>query len=412
LTPQRRRLAWTILILLFTRTVINLPRRFAYPFLPEISRQLDVPLSRVQQVMAAQTGIGIIAPVFAPVSERYGRKNTLLLGLSLLIVGGVCGGVMPTYGVFYLVLMLMGLGKVIFDPAMQAYVGDMVSYRRRGMVVGAVELSWSLSLFISAPTAGFLLARSGLGTIFWLLSGVSLLGLIFIRFWLPDDRRARKNAPSALSDTAPGEIETQADSSTPERPTPPQKWRLLWTTPAALGALAYASLLVAANEMLFIVYGAWMETSFDLKLTALGIVSMVIALAEVSGEFAVIGLADRFGKQKMAVICAGLASICYLGLPFIGVSLPMALGLLFALFLGLECAIVSSLSLFTEVLPNARAIMMTAIWAAHSLGRVGGATVGGILYAETASFALVMSLASLITLIATFILWRFVPENH
>ncbi len=78
---KRRQFLKMALLLMIGRTVINLPRRFPYPFLPEISRQLDVSLPRVQQVMASQTGIGIISPLLTPIPERRGRKETLLLAL-------------------------------------------------------------------------------------------------------------------------------------------------------------------------------------------------------------------------------------------------------------------------------------------------------------------------------------------
>ncbi|NJL56687.1 hypothetical protein HC928_17130, partial [bacterium] len=43
---------------------------------------------------------------------------------------------------------------------------------------------------------------------------------------------------------------------------------VLRRSPAALGALAHALLLAAANELFFINYGAWMDLSFNLALAA------------------------------------------------------------------------------------------------------------------------------------------------
>ena len=42
-------------------------------------------------------------------------------------------------------LLLAGLGKSIFDPAAQAWAGSRVPYRRRAMVIGILEISWSAS---------------------------------------------------------------------------------------------------------------------------------------------------------------------------------------------------------------------------------------------------------------------------
>ena len=55
----------------------------------------------------------------------------------------------------------------------------------------------------------------------------------------------------------------------------------------------------------------------------------------------------------------------------------MALGALFMVFWAVEFAIVSALSLCTEVVPDLRATMMSGFFAAAGIGRVVGTLVGG-----------------------------------
>jgi predicted MFS family arabinose efflux permease len=50
---------------------------------------------------------------------------------------------------------------------------------------------------------------------------------------------------------------------------------------------------------------------------------------------------------------------------------------LFFIFLSFEFAVVTTISLATEVLPGARATMMASFMAAMSIGRVIGALAGG-----------------------------------
>jgi predicted MFS family arabinose efflux permease len=61
-------------------------------------------------------------------------------------------------------------------------------------------------------------------------------------------------------------------------------------------------------------------------------------------------------------------------------SIPGA-GSPFVAFLAFEFTVVTALSLFTELLPQARATMMSSIGASSSLGRVAGALIGGPLWA-------------------------------
>ena len=167
---------------------------------------------------------------------------------------------------------------------------------------------------------------------------------------------------------------------------------------------------VCANEIFFINYGVWMEESFGLVLAALGAVTTVIAIAEISGEFVVIGIADRVGKRPLTILTTGVAAACYVVLPSLSESLPLTLVGLFVLFLCVETSIVASIALFTEVLPDARAVMMSANVGAHSLGRLTGGTLGGLLYASDVNFVTMGLLAAGIGATATVCLWIMVPE--
>ena len=75
-----------------------------------------------------------------------------------------------------------------------------------------------------------------------------------------------------------------------------------------------------------------------------------------------------------------LSTLSYLLLPLLAQSLPLALLGLFIIFLTFEFTIVTSMSLFTEILPGARATMMSAYLAAAGLGRVVGALSGGSIW--------------------------------
>ena len=68
-----------------------------------------------------------------------------------------------------------------------------------------------------------------------------------------------------------------------------------------------------------------------------------------------------------------LAALSFILLPLVGITLPLALAGLFVTFLTFEFTVVTGISLFTEVLPGARATMMSSNIAAMSLGRVIGA---------------------------------------
>jgi predicted MFS family arabinose efflux permease len=67
---------------------------------------------------------------------------------------------------------------------------------------------------------------------------------------------------------------------------------------------------------------------------------------------------------------------------------------------------VTSFSLFTEVLPQARATMMSTYFAAGGLGRVAGASLGGILWV-TYGLTATTVICALINIVAWECLRRF-----
>jgi predicted MFS family arabinose efflux permease len=69
--------------------------------------------------------------------------------------------------------------------------------------------------------------------------------------------------------------------------------------------------------------------------------------------------------------------LSYILLPLMGRTLSSALIGLFITFLTFEFTIVTAFSLFTEILPSARATMMSSNVATMSIGRVIGTLVGG-----------------------------------
>lgn len=382
-----------ILSLTYTRSAINLGRRFAYPFIPMIARILGVPTSSIQGTISAQSATGLIGPILGPLSEQFGRKRTILAALSLMFLASVMGALVTEFWMFVTVMILMGIAKNIFDPSMQSYVGDAVPYHRRGFAIGFTELSWALSLVFIAPIAGFLLDRDHLSLIFVIIAMSILIAIFIIWRFLPADTAIERHPAAGII-------------------TPLVTWRVLRHNRPAVGALLYSIFYIIGHEIFFINYGAWMEQSFGLAAAALGMVTITIAMAEVAGEFVVIGVSDRLGKKLITVLAALGSGLGFLLLPLVSSNLVIAIIGLFITFVLAETAIVTSISLFTEVMPDNRSIMMSSNIGAHSAGRLVGAAMGGFLYELTdANFGMIGIVTFVSCLIAVAALKYLVFEN-
>jgi predicted MFS family arabinose efflux permease len=338
---------------------MNTATRMVYPFLPALARGLGVTLAQASRLVALRGSVGLLSPLFAPLSERHGRRPVLLAALLLFSFSSFLVPLWSSYWAFGLALACVALAKVIFDPAMQAFIGDVVPYKQRGRVIAATEIAWALSLLLGAPLVGWLIERHGWQSPFTLLG---ILGLIVTAWtWrvMPGGR-----PHLAINVTMRG------------------VFRAVRRHPQILQAGLYVMLAMGANDILFIVYGDWMESSFGLSLGALGLASAVIGGAEIAGEFTAGWAVDRFGKRPVVIAAATLAAVAYAGLPYLGTTLGAALRAIALAFFLFELAIVGGIPLLTELVPEARGLVMSAAVAGASLGRMAGSWVGPLIYAR------------------------------
>ncbi|HBY06910.1 MAG TPA: hypothetical protein DEH22_03670 [Chloroflexi bacterium] len=170
----------------------------------------------------------------------------------------------------------------------------------------------------------------------------------------------------------------------------------------ALAGLAVGLFCSAANEVINLLFGVWMEDSFGLQIAALGATAAVIGLAELSGESFVGVWVDRLGKPRAVGIGLVGNSLAALAFPFLGQTLPGALLGLFFFYLTFEFTLVSSLPLMTEILPEARSTVMAINFSGLSLGRALGALVATPLFSlgmgTSAGAAVVFNLLALLAL--------------
>ena len=362
--------AWRQMALIFAaRTVLNTAHRIVYPFLPALARGLGISLPAATGLVTARFFAGLAAPFLGPWIDRVPRRRTMELAIALsvlaaVLLAGVGGLLAGSAVVVAAAFALFGLSKVLYDPAVHAYVGDTVPYRQRGRAIGIVEFSWSSAWLLGVPAAGFLIDRYSWRAPWLLLAALGLVALALTRAGLP-----------RIPPAGPGD-----QSRRPARDLL-QRWAELLRQRRVLALLGTSLLLTMASELPFIVYGAWLEDAFGLGLSTLGLASLVVGLAEASAELGTTVLTDRLGKRRS--VQAGLLGLggSLLALPLLaGLGLAGALAGVVLMVLFFEFAIVSLLPLATELAPQARGSLLSLNMTTFSLGRIAGATAGGWLW--------------------------------
>jgi len=346
-------------ILAFTavRTVFNTIYRMAYPFIGVLARGVGVDISAMAMAITGRSLMGALGPFLSTIADRHGRKTGMLSGVGLYVAGLLLVVWIPTYPALFAALVVTTLGKYLFDPSMQAYIGDQIHYRQRGLAIAVTEIGWSLSFLLGVPLAGFLIARGGWLTPFQVFAVFGILAFVGLRALLPADPH-----------------------DTPAAPPFWENMNGVWKSTPALFGLSIGLLASAANEVVNLMFGVWLEDQFGLQLLALSGASAVIGFSELGGELLVGKWTDRLGKRR--AIALGLLSNCAAAvlLPIIGQSVNGALIGLFLFYITFEFTLVSSIPMMTEILPKARATLMALNVAALSLGRALGAWLGPLFY--------------------------------
>jgi predicted MFS family arabinose efflux permease len=373
-------------VLTFARLCLNTVLRIVYPFAPAFARGLGVPVTTIYLLISFRNMISLFSPLFASLLERFGRRVVMAVGLIAFGLSALLVALFPTLWAFGIALIVSGLIKVIFDPAMQSYLGDAVPYSQRGRAMAATEFAWSGAFLLGAPLTGWLIAQQEWYTPFLWFGLAGLMAAILLWRVLPGARKGEHGSISLM-----------------------YVWHMLQRHPVIWAAALYMMLTMVAQETLFIVYGDWMEGSFSLSLTSLGLATVLIGLAELGGE-ATAGLSvDRFGKRPVVILAGLLNMAIYLIIPLTTNSLPLVLAMLVALFFTFEIAVVGAIPLLTELVPEARVAVMSMSLGAMAAGRTIGSLTGPLVW-ERAGLSGNSIVAAVMMLLAVLVLARWLHE--
>ena len=376
------RIRFQLIIFMFVRTILNSIHRMVYPFLPIFARGLGVDLSTMSLLMTGRSLLGATSPFLGPIADWRGRKFGLLTGLSVFTLGIGIVAVFPAFWTLAIALGLAMIGKYIFDPAMQAYFGDRVPYHQRGTALAVTEVAWSMGFIVGVPIAGFLIDRFGWSAPFPLFTVLGLIAFFIIWRVVPN-------------------VDTHHNPVGDSR----EKYLTVLKSAPALAGISIALWASAANELVNVIFGVWLEDSFGLKIAALAGASAVIGISELSGEGLVALTTDKLGKPRALAIGLAANSLAAILLPFIGQTQAGALIGLFLFYITFEYIMVSHIPMVTELVPSARATLLSLNVTGHALGRALGAFLAALIY-QNFGFVFVALAATLFNIVGILALQR------
>ena len=266
----------------------------------------------------------LASPVWGRVSDRYGRRPALLVGLAASTVAYVIFGLASSLWLLFVSRFVQGLGGGTTGVA-QAYVADTIAPHERAKALGWLSAATSLGVVIG-PVVGSLAARVGASAPGLVAAALCLCNLVFAWKWLPESRVFAAHVTTESGRHLP----------TPEpRPVREAVWEVIRhpSRPAAHLIWIYAVAMLAYNSApaVFTLYLAW---RFGIGTTNIWWFFTLFGAVGVLMRALVVGpVNDRLGEVRTMRLGAVLYGLGYALIPF-APSVPLFLGFQVLLPLG------------------------------------------------------------------------------
>ncbi len=355
--PRPLRLAPALASLVALRTMLDAGIRAPLPYLTFIAAAFGAQAADAGWLATALSLAGLTSLLGGALESALGRRRAVIGLASLFALSCLLMALAQSLAMALALCTLLGVSRAMIMPHIQAFVGDHVPWQRRGLAIGVVELAWALGWIIGVVAFGWLIERVSWWVPFALLGvggGISLIAAL--RFALTSDSPPR---PLARHGAMVGFAQ----------------WGAVIAQPRAFRLLLHGALISAASQLVTLAYAPQLVQTFALTPASLGVASVVIGVAEIVAELGAAALLDRLGKWRaMALSTFGFVGALAAQV-LLSDTLGGALAGLFGIFLTFEFALVASLAVSTEAVPQARAAMAGLLGTLHSGGRVAASLV-------------------------------------
>jgi len=177
---------------------------FFVPALPALAESFSVDAGAAQLAITTYfAGIAAGQLIWGPLSDRYGRKPVLLVGLATMLASSLAALAAESLAVLSLARLAQGLGMSSGAVMGRSVVRDLYAHEQAARMLTAMMIVFSI-VPITAPLAGALLtSTAGWRSIFAGMAAIAALLLAWVAFGLAETapRERRSAHPLAIART-------------------------------------------------------------------------------------------------------------------------------------------------------------------------------------------------------------------
>jgi DHA1 family bicyclomycin/chloramphenicol resistance-like MFS transporter len=296
------------------------------PALPSIGADLHAGTPAVQMsLLIFFLSMGFSQLAVGPLSDMFGRKAPLFVGLALFMAGGVGAALAPSIEWLIAFRFLQGLGASAGMVVPRAVVRDLLTGNDAAKLMSLLMLVFSVSPILAPLTGSFIIGGFGWRGVFWAVTIAAAIATVLLATSLKETRPAEERAGSSFGAALAGYRELMGNAK--------------FLSLASIGGFAISSFFVYLSSSSFILIDHYGLTPRVYSLFfSINAVSF-FAMSQLTGM-----LADRFGLTRvvkvavtgyattmivlLALFASGvdhlavLAALLFVGYGFVGLVIP------------------------------------------------------------------------------------------
>ncbi|VAW15341.1 hypothetical protein MNBD_ALPHA12-921 [hydrothermal vent metagenome] len=173
---------WLVLLALMLGVFLGaLDISIVSPALPDIARDLNISDALLSWIITLYILVYVLAvPLMSSLSDKYGRKNVLLINIALFAIGSLFAGFSQNLTHLLIARGLQALGAGGLFPIASAVIGKTFPKERHGMALGFIGMVWGVAAIIGPLIGGWMTQWYGWNSIFYVSFVLSLLVLVLI----------------------------------------------------------------------------------------------------------------------------------------------------------------------------------------------------------------------------------------
>src|SRR6266853_353324 len=284
-------------------------------------------ISRIWVPVAVRIGVMIGALVGGTIADRIGRRQTLIWGAVLFIVGSILAPLSPHVYVLFVARGLLGIAVGFTSVTAPVYVSELAPPQSRGMLIGLYQFALTLGIAL-ADFVGYWLAAQQAWRLMFGLAVVPTLFFLLVILTVPESPRwlfahgSPQDAEAVLrsyTDNA-GAQQFLADIEAGLKTPMEQSWSALWS-PAVRGPLFIAVGLTVLQQVTgintIIYYGPRIfELAGSASHASAIFATLLVAVVNVLATIVGIALVDRIGRKPLLYVGVSGMTVALFALSF------------------------------------------------------------------------------------------------